>query len=158
MVETTQTTHDSPANSVLSYAADNDLSASDAAALADSLNPSLGSLAGALGGYVTDPDSFARAVKSFVKSDDRMTYAKTEYYDFNFGDSGQHSPINRWDCAKNDDREIVASEIVLETEEEVGRFVALIENLGWALEWGIAQNPRNLEVVVSASGTFDFDR
>ena len=98
---------------------------------------------------------FVEAISDFVGT---HGIVKTAFYDFDKavgGDGMAYAPIDKRRCNTTDDDEIVVIKMTLETERHIGRFMALVEELDWAMEWGY-QYGKDLRVVISPSHKTDY--
>lgn len=105
-------------------------------------------------GGIWGHESFINAIADFIGKETAMY---THFYDFGKrvgGDGMAYSPINKMNCnTKNED--IVVGKVLLKTPENVGRFAALVDELGWAMEWGFEYDSDN-RVVFSPSNKLDY--
>lgn len=131
---------------------------SDVLAAYRNADASAGNVLGGVWGH----EAFFRAVHEFLgtgHADDPLpVLMDTDYYDFDKsvgGDGFGASAVDKRRC-NTLDREVAVTAVNLRDAEMVGRFMALADEMGWAIEWGFSQTGATLSVIVAPSNSLDY--
>lgn len=109
-------------------------------------------------------EAFFRAVHEFLGTgyaDDPVpALIDTDHYDFDKsvgGDGFGASAVDKRRC-NTLDRDVAVTAVNLRDAEMVGRFMALADEMEWAIEWGFSQTggANTLTVIVAPSNSLDY--
>ena len=91
-------------------------------------------------------------------------FMTTAFYDFEKsvgGDGMSVGAVDKRNCntlVDGTDRKVAVAKLTLQGETEIGRFMSLVDELDWAIEWGFSKSPRSgfWSVVISPSKKLDY--